>query len=715
MPVQFSIEIGNWFGISGICNDRTEGGKMGWTVAGAVDYKGFPANNSRTGGWVAAALILGIEICERLSTMGIAVNLVTYLVGTMHLPSATAANIVTDFVGTSFLLCLLGGFLADSFLGRYNTIAIFASIQTLGMVGLAISVKLPQLRPPHCDTTAATNHCKEANGFQMGILYLALYIIALGIGGLKSSVSGFGTDQFDEKDDKEKAQMSYFFNRFFLFISTGTLMAVTVLVYVQDEVDRSLAYGICSVSMFIAIVVFFAGTKRYRYKKSSGSPIVQNFQVVVAAIRKRKMKAPLDIASLYENNPEASRIDHTDQFRFLDKAAVVVEGDFEEGNATGSSTAKPWKLRTVTRVEEVKMMVRLLPIWATTIMFWTAYAQMITFSVEQASTMERSIRKFQIPAGSLTVFFVLAIMITLAFNDRVIMPLWKKWNGQPGFTNLQRIAIGLVLSTIGMAAAALSERKRLSVAKSARSATGTLPISVFLLIPQFFLVGSGEAFIYTGQLDFFITKSPKGMKTMSTGLFLSTLSLGFFVSSLLVSIVKSVTGNEDGQGWLADNINYGRLDCFYGLLTVLSVINFVAYLVCARWSHKTHKQHAFVLQMASANALILIGDYYDANTMKYKIQTKFAVMMCNNTGFTKLQKMAIGLVLANIGMGAAALGERKKLAVAKTNGGLSPLPIRVFLLPQFLAGGCRWFKPRKLTPPPDSAASGGSPAEEDKC
>lgn len=131
---------------------------------------------------------------------------------------------------------------------------------------------------------------------------------------------------------------------------------------------------------------------------------------------------------------------------FLDKAAVVVEGDFEEGDATGSSTAKPWKLRTVTRVEEVKMMVRLLPIWATTIMFWTAYAQMITFSVEQASTMERSIRKFQIPAGSLTVFFVLAIMITLAFNDRVIMPLWKKWNGQPGIQIYTKTKILMVSS-----------------------------------------------------------------------------------------------------------------------------------------------------------------------------------------------------------------------------------------------------------------------------
>lgn len=66
--------------------------------------------------------------------MGIAVNLVTYLVGTLHLPSATSANIVTDFMGTCFLLCLLGGFLADSFLGRYKTIAIFASIQTLVII-----------------------------------------------------------------------------------------------------------------------------------------------------------------------------------------------------------------------------------------------------------------------------------------------------------------------------------------------------------------------------------------------------------------------------------------------------------------------------------------------------------------------------------------------------------------------------------------------------
>lgn len=152
-----------------------------------------------------------------------------------------------------------------------------------------------------------------------------------------------------------------------------------------------------------------------------------------------------------------------------------------------------------------------------------------------------------------------------------------------GFSSLQLIAIGLFLSAMGMACAAVGEAKRLSVAKQYGTIKTTLPITVFILIPQFFLVGAGEGFIYTGQLDFFITQSPKGMKTMSTGLFLTTLSLGFFLSSLLVSLVKAITGSGGKHGWVGENINKGRLDCFYGLVSVLSFINFALFLVCAAW------------------------------------------------------------------------------------------------------------------------------------
>ncbi|MBA0753252.1 hypothetical protein Gogos_021612, partial [Gossypium gossypioides] len=261
---------------------------------------------------------------------------------------------------------------------------------------------------------------------------------------------------------------------------------------------------------------------------------------------------------------------------FLDRAAIK-DPSLNEANK--------WNLATLTDVEEVKLVLRMLPIWATTVIFWTVYAQMTTFSVSQATTMNRHIGKFQIPPASLTVFFVGSILLTVPIYDRLIVPIARKLLKNPqGLTPLQRIAVGLVLSIIAMVAAALTEIKRLRAATTnglANNPTAQIPLSVFWLVPQFLLVGAGEAFTYIGQLDFFLRECPKGMKTMSTGLFLSTLSLGFFVSSLLVTIVHKVTGNK--HPWLPDNLNQGRLYDFYWLLAILSCLNFAIYLVFAKW------------------------------------------------------------------------------------------------------------------------------------
>ncbi|KAK1415266.1 hypothetical protein QVD17_31044 [Tagetes erecta] len=281
------------------------------------------------------------------------------------------------------------------------------------------------------------------------------------------------------------------------------------------------------------------------------------------------------------------KLPHSKQFCFLDKGAIKKDEKCGE-----NLKLSKWYLSTLSDVEEVKMVITMVPIWATTIMFWTVYAQVTTFSVSQATTMDRHIGKsFLIPPGSLTLFFVGSILLTVPVYDRVIVPLAKRYLKHPqGLSPLQRIGIGLVLSTLAMAAAALTEIKRLHVARShglVNDPSKVVPISVFWLVPQFFFVGSGEAFTYIGQLDFFLRECPKGMKTMSTGLFLSTLSLGFFFSSLLVTIVHKVTGDKDP--WLADNLNQGKLYNFYWLLTVLSVLNIGLYLLGARWY--VYKEH----------------------------------------------------------------------------------------------------------------------------
>ncbi|KAJ8511693.1 hypothetical protein OPV22_002127 [Ensete ventricosum] len=551
-------------------------------LSDAWDFKGRPAIKSRTGGWVCAATSLVVEMGERLATLSIAVNLGPYLRRTMHLGSADSANIITNFMGTSFILCLFGGFIADTFLGRYLTIAVFAAVQACGVTILTISTVAQGLRPPAC-AGPSSGGCVPANGLQMGMLYLALFTTALGTGGLKSSVSGLGSDQFDESDRIEKKQMMKFFRYFFFFINVGSILAVTVMVYIQDHFGRPWGYGICALAIVAGLALFLSKTHRYRFKKLVGSPLTQFAAVVACAWGKRRLALPEDPSILYDIDTSVARkgkskkekLPHSQQFRFLDRAAII------EGDAPAEQSK--WRLSTLTDVEEVKQVIRMLPTWATTIMFWTVYAQMTTFSVSQATTMDRHIGpSFEIPAGSLTVFFVGSILIVVPFYDRIVVPVTRRITRNPqGLSSLQRIAVGLVFSILGMCAAALTERKRLSTAL-ANPTAAVVPLVVFWLIPQFFLVGAGVAFMYIGQLDFFLRECPKGMKTMSTGLFLSTLSLGFFLSTALVTIVHKVTGSSGNGAWLTDDLNKGKLYNFYWLLVALSTLNLVAFVAASR-------------------------------------------------------------------------------------------------------------------------------------
>ncbi|XP_013607687.1 PREDICTED: protein NRT1/ PTR FAMILY 6.4-like [Brassica oleracea var. oleracea] len=526
----------------------------------AFDYRGNPPDKSKTGGWLGAGLILGSELSERICVMGISMNLVTYLVEDLHISSAKSATIVTNFMGTLNLLGLLGGFLADAKLGRYKMVAIAASVTALGVLLLTVSTTIPSMRPPPCDDFRRLHHqCVEANGHQLALLYVALYTIALGGGGIKSNVSGFGSDQFDTSDPKEEKQMIFFFNRFYFSISLGSLFAVIVLVYVQDNVGRGWGYGISAATMVVAAVVLLCGTKLYRFKKPRGSPFTVIWRVGYLAWKKRNESYPSNPSLL--NGYDNTTVPHTERLKCLDKAAVVTD------------EKDSWGVSTVTQVEEVKLVVKLIPIWATNILFWTIYSQMTTFTVEQATFMERKVGSFTVPAGSYSAFLILTILLFTSLNERVFVPLTRMITKKPqGLTSLQRIGVGLVFSMAAMAVAAVIENAR----REAEVAKG-MKISAFWLIPQYFLVGAGEAFAYVGQLEFFIREAPERMKSMSTGLFLSTVSMGFFVSSLLVSLVDKVTH----KSWLRSNLNKARLNYFYWLLVVLGALNFFVFLLFA--------------------------------------------------------------------------------------------------------------------------------------
>ncbi|KAI3427654.1 uncharacterized protein J3R85_009342 [Psidium guajava] len=553
-----------------------------YTKDGTVDYKGDPANKEKTGTWKACPFILGNECCERLAYYGMSSNLVLYFKLRLNQHSTTASNNVTNWGGTCYITPLIGAFFADAYLGRYWTVAWFSMIYVIGMTLLTLSASVSGLKP----SCTGKDNCHATN-IQSAVCFIALYLIALGTGGIKPCVSSYGADQFDDADEAEKKHKGSFFNWFYFSINIGALVASSVLVYIQDNVGWGLGFGIPAAAMAIAVCTFFSGTRLYRNQKPGGSPLTRLCQVVVASFRKYRVEVPADKSLLYETaDAESSikgsrKLDHTQDLSFFDKAAVETQTDHIKEPVT------PWRLCTVTQVEELKAIIRLLPVWATGIIFATVYNQMSTLFVLQGNTMDPHVGKssFKIPAASLTIFDTLSVLFWVPIYDRVIVPVARKFTGhKSGLTQLQRMGIGLFISIFAMISAAILEVFRLKMVRRHDYYNNEyVPMSIFWQVPQYFLIGCAEVFTFVGQLEFFYEQAPDAMRSMCSALQLTTNALGNYLSSLLVTIVTRISTRHGKLGWIPDNLNYGHLHYFFWLLVVLSVINLGAFLLVARW------------------------------------------------------------------------------------------------------------------------------------
>ncbi|CAN6346845.1 unnamed protein product [Urochloa humidicola] len=543
----------------------------------------------KKGGFRTMPLILASEVFDRFAMAGFNANLITYLTQQLHLPLVEATNTLTNFGGTAALTPILGALAADSFAGRFWTIIAGSVFYQVGMVGLVVSALLPSLRPPPC--SPPTVPCRRASGLQLAVLYLSLLCTALGAGGIRPCVVAFGADQFEQEpqkqqDDAEAAaeQKRRYFNLYFFAMGTAALLALTVVVYIQDNVGWGWGFGIPAIGMLVSIVVFMVGYPIYVMLKPGGSPFTRLAQVVAAAFKKRRAAVPEDPGMLYQDKEldalisTNGRLLHTNQLTFFDRAAIVTPGD-----VSASGQPDLWRVSTVHRVEELKSIIRLLPIWSAGIMLSTAGSHNGTFAIMQARTMDRHMGPhFQFPPATLSIFSILAMLATLAFYDRVFVPLARRVTGLPsGINYFQRMGIGLAISVLSVGAAALVETKRRDAAARhglLDDPAAVVPLSVFWLVPQYAVHGIGDAFSSVGHMEFLYDQAPESMRSSAVALFWLAGSIGQYMGTVLVTAVQKATR---GRGeWLQDNINRGRIDNYYWLVTCIMVLNFVYYLVC---------------------------------------------------------------------------------------------------------------------------------------
>uniref|UniRef100_A0A5B6ZH02 Uncharacterized protein n=1 Tax=Davidia involucrata TaxID=16924 RepID=A0A5B6ZH02_DAVIN len=556
-----------------------------WVCDSSLDHKGKIPLRASTGVWKAALFIITIEFSERLSYFGIVTNLITYLTKVMHQDLKTAARNVNYWTGVTTIMPLLGGFLADAYTGRFSMIFLSSIIYAMGLGLLTMSELVPSIKP--CDTDVCT-HPRKVHEVAF---FLAMYLISLGTGGHKPCLESFGADQFDDDHAEERKQKMSYFNWWNFALCCGLLLGVTLIVYVQDSVNWGAADLILTATMTITIIIFYCGKPFYRYRVPKGSPLTPMLHVLVAAITKRNLPYPSSPALLYEvpksQKSQGRLLCHTNNLRFLDKAAIIEASE----NLSAGNKQSPWRLSTVTKVEELKLVLNMIPIWLTSLTFGICVAQASTFFVKQSSTMNRNIgSNFEIPPATVYSLAAIGMIISVTIYEKVLIPVLRRATGnERGIKILQRIGIGMIFSISSMAIAALVERKRLRVVEKEiiqEGKIGHLSMSVLWLAPQFMILGIGDGFTLVGLQEYFYDQVPDSMRSLGIAFYLSVIGVGNFLSSFLITIVDHIT-DKGGTSWFGKDLSKSRLDNFYWLLAAMHGLNLCVYVFLAkRYTYK---------------------------------------------------------------------------------------------------------------------------------
>ncbi|KAL3609580.1 hypothetical protein D5086_000600 [Populus alba] len=473
-------------------------GYTGGTTPVNIHGKPIP-DLSKTGGWIAALFIFGNEMAERMAYFGLSVNMVAFMFYIMHRPFTSSSNAVNNFLGISQASSVLGGFLADAYLGRYWTIAIFTTIYLAGLTGITLCATMNVFMPDQgqCDQLSLLlGNCEPAKPWQMLYLNTVLYVTGFGAAGIRPCVSSFGADQFDERGENYKSHLDRFFNFFYLSVTIGAIVAFTLVVYIQMKHGWGSAFGSLAIAMGMSNLLFFVGTPLYRHRLPGGSPLTRVAQVLVAAFQKRKASfSSSELVGLYEVPGKRSaikgsgKIAHTDDFSLHNNAQSNLNRVSDSISTAG---------------------------------IYFEY----TFGSSQTSSNKHA-----------------------------------------------RVSLPQYIPDIVSLLLAIFERYRRKYA------------------------------IEHGYEFSFLTPMPN-LRSAYAAL---AGGIGCFAASILNSIVKSVTGNPDKrqQSWLSQNINTGRFEYFYWLLTVLGAINFCAFLYSAR-RYKYRAEQKFGIQEVGALKILIL-------------------------------------------------------------------------------------------------------------
>ena len=511
--------------------------------------------------------IIGNEACERFSFYGMRNILVQFLVSSVilaYIPEAqregAAKDVFHSFVIGVYFFPLLGGWLADRFFGKYNTVLWFSLIYCAGHACLALFED-------------------NRNGF-----YTGLFLIALGSGGIKPLVVSFCGDQFTTAN---KHLAKIVFDAFYWVINFGSFFASLLMPLFLQNYGPAVAFGIPGVLMFIATLIFWLGRRQYvRVPPTRGEDPDSFFNVARTALKAQvagQGRPGLLVAGFGVVLAVAMLICWAlhawfgvslpfwpEDFHFVITACLALGSLIAFGGIGVSMQLERARgQHPDPAVDAVRTVLRILIVFALTTPFWSLFDQKASTWVIQGKAMVIPHEAWWWPsrivqtAGQMQALNPIMVMAIIPFNNLLLYPALRRWGFEP--TALRRMGTGIAVAGVAWIIAALLQLR----------IDGGEAVSLSTQVWPYLLLTFGEVLVSATALEFAYSQATQSMKGVIMAFWYLTSTFG----SLWVLLTNVAVRNETVTAHIATT-GYSEnafLMFFFAVFAFVAALAFAAY------------------------------------------------------------------------------------------------------------------------------------------